>query len=191
MADRKFLGKIHEEPWEALAKGPREALSAIWNDYLAEALQVSPKSERYKVLRREIETAAGFKEVYESWNTLPPEARALAWRRLMTTSRNLIVERGQSCIRCGECCGKGSPTLLSPDLGLFSREILTWNDVYTMRPGEKATNREGQVIPLQKEHLKVREVPGSARPGGTFAAPPALHRGPRSVGIDSGAPGPL
>ena len=144
MADKKFLGKIHGEPWDALAKGPREALSTIWNDYLAEVLQISPKSERYKILRREIETAAGFKEVYESWNTLAPESRALAWRRLMTASRNQILERGQSCVRCGECCGKGSPALLSPDLGLFNREVLTWNDVYTMRAGEKATTREGE-----------------------------------------------
>ena len=161
MADKKFLGKIHEEPWDALAKGPREALSTIWNDYLGEVLQISPKSERYKILRREIETAAGFQEVYESWNTLAADSRALAWRRLMTASRNQILERGQSCVRCGDCCGKGSPVLLSPDLGLFNREVLTWNDVYTMRAGEKATTREGQVTALPEERLKVREVPGS------------------------------
>jgi Fe-S-cluster containining protein len=162
MTEKKFLGKIHhDEPWEALAKGPREVLAAVWNDYLGDVLQVSPQSERYKRLRQEIETAAGFAEVYENWNSLPPESRAVAWRRLMTASRNLILERSQSCIRCGECCEKGSPTLLGTDLGLFNREILTWNDVYTLRPGEKATDREGKVVPLQEERLKVREVPGS------------------------------
>jgi Fe-S-cluster containining protein len=161
MAEKKFLGKIHGEPWDALANGPREALATIWNDYLAEVLQVSPKSERYQILRREIEAATGFKEIYKNWNTLPPESRALAWRRLMTASRNHILKRGQSCVRCGECCGKGSPALLSPDIELFSREVLTWNDVYTLRAGEKATTREGQVTTLQEERLKVREVPGS------------------------------
>ncbi|MGB8993024.1 MAG: YkgJ family cysteine cluster protein [Desulfobaccales bacterium] len=161
MADKKFFGKIHGEPWEALAKGPREALGAIWNDYLAEVLQISPQSERYKILRREIETAAGFKEVYENWNTLPAESRAIAWRRLMTASRNQLLEQAERCVRCGECCEQGSPTLLAPDLQLFQREILTWNDVYTLRPGEQVTSREGQVAPLQAERLKVREVPGS------------------------------
>jgi Fe-S-cluster containining protein len=161
MADKKFSGKIHGEPWEALAKGPREALAAIWNNYLAEVLQVSPKSERYKILRRQIEAAAGFKEVYENWNTLPPESRAVAWRRLMTASRNQLLERGDNCVRCGECCEMGSPTLLSSDLGLFQREVLGWNDVYTLRAGEKATNREGEVTALREERLKVREVPGS------------------------------
>ena len=126
MADKKFLGKIHGEPWDALAKGPREALGTIWNSYLAEVLQVSPKSERYKIMRREIEAAAGFKEVYENWNTLSPESRAVAWRRLMTASRNHLLERGESCVRCGECCEKGSPTLLIGDLGLFQRDVLSF-----------------------------------------------------------------
>jgi Fe-S-cluster containining protein len=161
MAQKKFSGKIQGEPWEALAKGPREALAAIWNDYLAEVLQVSPKSERYKILRRQIEAAAGFKEVYDNWNTLPPESRAVAWRRLMTASRNQLLERGDTCVRCGECCEIGSPTLLSGDLGLFQREVLGWDDVYTLRAGEKATNREGEVTALKEERLKVREVPGS------------------------------
>ncbi|HZE21085.1 MAG TPA: hypothetical protein VE082_03440, partial [Desulfobaccales bacterium] len=116
MSDKKFVGKIHEEPWDALAKGPREVLAAIWTDYLGEVLQISPKSRRYQLLRREIETAAGFKEIYENWNTLPPEARAIAWRRLMTASRNRLLEQEEGCVRCGECCEQGSPTLLIPDL---------------------------------------------------------------------------
>jgi len=53
--------------------------------------------------RREIEAAAGYKEVYESWNTLPPESRAIAWRRLMTASRNQLLERATKCVRCGGC----------------------------------------------------------------------------------------
>jgi Fe-S-cluster containining protein len=161
MADKKFLGKIHGEPWEALAKGPRAALAPIWKDYLAEVLQAAPKSARYRILRREIEAAAGFKEVYESWNSLSPESRAIAWRRLMTASRNQLLERAGTCVRCGECCEKGSPTLLSLDLGLFHRDVLTLKDVYTLRPGEKATTREGEVTTLTEERLKVREVPGT------------------------------
>jgi len=79
----------------------------------------------------------------------------------MTASRNHLLERGEICVRCGECCEKGSPTLLSGDLGLFQREVLSLNDVYTLRPGEKATTREGEVTALTEERLKVREVPGS------------------------------
>jgi len=34
--------------------------------------------------------AAGFRSVFKSWNILPPESRAIAWRCLLTASRNPI-----------------------------------------------------------------------------------------------------
>lgn len=161
MAEKKFLGKIHDNPWESLAKGPREVMASLWEQYLAETLQLSPKSRRFKRLRREIENGAGFKEVYENWNSLALPSRGAAWRRLMTATKEKLQEVAESCVRCGECCELGSPTLLTHDLPLFQREVLTWNDVYTLRVGEKATDREGKVVALTEERLKVREVPGS------------------------------
>lgn len=161
MAPRKFLGKVHEDPGEALAKGTREVMASIWEEYLSAVLRISAQSGRYKILRRQIEDAAGYKEVYDNWNTLPLPARAAAWRRLMTAAGEKYQAVDESCIRCGECCTLGSPTLLTHDLPLFQQEIITWNDVYTLRPGEQVTNREGEVEPLPEERLKVREIPGS------------------------------
>jgi Fe-S-cluster containining protein len=161
MADKKFRGKIWEDPWEALAKGPREVMASIWQNYLTEVLGVSPKSGRFQVLRREIEGAAGFDLISKNWNTLPPESRAVAWQRLVTAARDKLQELGDTCVRCGECCGKGSPTLLTADLALFQQDTLTWNEVYTLRAGEQVTSRDGQVTTLKEERLKVREVPGS------------------------------
>ena len=161
MTERKFKGKIFADPWESLAKGPREVMASLWQQYLVETLQVSATSQRFKLLRREIEQAAGFKEVFANWNTLAVQSRAAAWQRLMTAARAKLQEVQDSCVRCGECCEKGSPTLLTPDLDLLQREVLTWNEVYTLRPGERVANREGEVVTLGEERLKVREVPGS------------------------------
>ena len=161
MAPRKFMGKVHEDPGEALAKGSREVMASVWEEYLSAILQISAQSGRFKILRRQIEEAAGFKEVYDNWNTLPLPARGAAWRRLMTAVGERHQAVAESCIRCGECCQLGSPTLLTHDLPLFQQEILTWNDVYTLRPGEQVTTRDGQVEALPEERLKVREVPGS------------------------------
>ena len=161
MAPKKFMGKVHEDPGEALAKGTREVMVSVWEEYLSAVLQISGQSGRFKILRRQIEDAAGYKEVYDNWNTLPLPARAAAWRRLMTAAAEKYKAVEESCIRCGECCTLGSPTLLTHDLPLFQQEILTWNDVYTLRPGEQVTNREGEVEPLPEERVKVREVPGS------------------------------
>jgi Fe-S-cluster containining protein len=161
MTPRKFKGKVHEDPGEALAKGPREVMASIWEEYLAAILQVAVNSGRFKILRRQIDAAAGFKEVFDNWNDLPLPARGAAWRRLMTAAKEKLEATAENCIRCGECCMLGSPTLLIHDLPLFQREILTWNDVFTLRPGEQVSNREGEVEPLVEERLKVREVPGS------------------------------
>ena len=52
MAAKKFMGKVHQDPGEALAKGSREVMASIWEDYLTAILQVSASSGRFKILRR-------------------------------------------------------------------------------------------------------------------------------------------
>lgn len=161
MTPKRFFGKVHQDPGEALAKGSREVMASIWEEYLAAILQVSAGSGRFQILRRQIENAAGFKEVCENWNTLPLPARGAAWRRLMTAAQEKYEAELDRCSRCGECCQSGSPTLLRQDLPLFQQEILTWNDVYTLRRGERVSSRAGRVEPLKEERLKLRELPGS------------------------------
>ncbi len=161
MAKKKFTGKIRTDPWEALAKGPREVMLSIWQEYLADLLGGSLKNARNKILRQEIEKAAGFADIYAAWNDLSPEERAEAWRRLVEAARERVEATREVCVRCGECCVGSSPTLLFADLPLLEKEILTWNDLYTLRAGELGTSREGKPVPLQEERLKIREVPGS------------------------------
>ena len=161
MTPKQFFGKVHQDPGEALAKGTREVMASIWEEYLAAILQVSADSGRYRILRRQLEDAAGFKEVSENWNTLPLPARGAAWRRLMTAAQEKCEATKDLCSRCGECCQSASPTLLRQDLRLFQEEILTWNDVYTLRREELVSSRAGRVEPLKGERLKLREIPGS------------------------------
>jgi Fe-S-cluster containining protein len=113
------------------------------------------------MVRRQIEEKAAFPEIYRDWNTMDIEARAAAWKRLIAAAKEVLWAGWETCVRCGECCELGSPTLLAPDLALFQKEVLTWNEVYTLRPGERVTSREGKADSLQEERLKIREVPGS------------------------------
>ncbi|MDD2901376.1 MAG: YkgJ family cysteine cluster protein [Syntrophales bacterium] len=161
MKEKKFLGKIRQDPWESLAKGPREVMASLWQEYLQEILNATQKSKRYQTVRRQIEEKADFPEMYRQWNDLDVEARAAAWKRLITAAKDVLWAGWETCVRCGECCELSSPTLLAPDLALFQKEILTWNEVYTLRPGEQVTNREGKPETLREERLKIREVPGS------------------------------
>jgi len=161
MTKRKFRGKVHQDPETALARGPREVMASLWQEYLAAILRISQESRRFQVLRRQVEEAAGFAEIFKAWNTLAPQERAPAWHKLLVAARDAYQATLENCLRCGECCELGSPTLLTPDLALFQQEVLTWNEVYTLRAGETVTSREGERATLKEERLKVREVPGS------------------------------
>jgi Fe-S-cluster containining protein len=161
MAKKKFTGKIRTDPWESLAKGPREVMVSLWQEYLADLLGGSLKNPRNHILRQEIEKAADFAGIFAAWNDLSPEERADAWHRLIEAARGRFEATREVCVRCGECCLRSSPTLLLPDLQLLEKDVLTWNDLYTLRPGEVGTSREGNPLPLQEERLKIREVPGS------------------------------
>jgi Fe-S-cluster containining protein len=136
-------------------------MASIWQEYLADLLRGGLKSERNRLLRQEIEKAAGFAEIYRTWNDMPPEARAEAWRRLVQTARTRAEVTRGVCLRCGECCQSSSPSLLLADLPLLQQEKLTWNEVYTLRAGDQETPKQGAPVILEQERLKIREVPGS------------------------------
>jgi Fe-S-cluster containining protein len=161
MAKKRFTGKIRTDPWESLARGPREVMVSIWQEYLEDLLGSSLKSARNRLIRQEVEKVAGFTEIYRNWNDLTPEERADAWRRLMSAARAHFEATREACLRCGECCLRSGPTLLLADLQLLQDETVTWKDLYTLRPGDLGTSREGTPVHLQEERLKIREVPGS------------------------------
>jgi len=161
MTPKRFTGKIRTDPWEALARGPREVMASIWQEYLEDLFGGGLKTARNRLLRQEIEKAAGFSEIWRDWNDLSPEERADTWRRLMIAVRAQFEASRGTCRRCGECCEHSGPTLLLSDLELIEKEILTLNDLYTLRRGDVETSQEGAPTPLQEERLKIREVPGS------------------------------
>jgi Fe-S-cluster containining protein len=161
MAKKRFTGKIRTDPWESLARGPREVMVSIWQEYLEDLLGGSLKSARNRLFRQEVEKAGGFSEIYRGWNDMGPEERADAWRRLISLARAQFEATREACLRCGECCLRSGPTLLLSDLQLLLDETITWKDLYTLRPGDVGTSREGTPVALQEERLKIREVPGS------------------------------
>jgi Fe-S-cluster containining protein len=69
-----------------------------------------------------------------------------------------MEEPRDHCIRCGECCLKGSPTLQLEDLNLVRKGLIGKKDLYTIRKGElvKDNINEGLVV-TKTELVKVRE----------------------------------
>jgi Fe-S-cluster containining protein len=75
-----------------------------------------------------------------------------------------MEERRDHCIRCGECCLKGSPTLQREDLNLVKKGLIGKEALYTIRKGElvKDNINEGLVV-TKTELVKVREGEGESK----------------------------
>jgi Fe-S-cluster containining protein len=83
------------------------------------------------------------------------------WAQVRSRLLKAAYETRPYCIKCGECCIKGSPTLDVEDIRLFESGRLGPKDVYTVRKGEIVfdTVHEQSFI-NDKERIKIRETPG-------------------------------
>ncbi|MGC8660723.1 MAG: YkgJ family cysteine cluster protein [Desulfomonilaceae bacterium] len=64
------------------------------------------------------------------------------------------------CVKCGECCVKGSPVLTVNDIALFESGKLGPKDIFTLRKGEIVYDpRHEKSLPNEEERIKIRETP--------------------------------
>jgi Fe-S-cluster containining protein len=69
----------------------------------------------------------------------------------------------ESCIRCGECCEKGGPTLHSEDRIFLQKGVLRPTHLFTLRAGELAYHPlEERLIELSDEVIKIKGMDGSS-----------------------------
>jgi Fe-S-cluster containining protein len=72
-----------------------------------------------------------------------------------------MEESRDHCIRCGECCLKGSPTLQAEDLNLVKNALIKKEALYTIRKGELVEdNINENLVVTETELIKVREKEG-------------------------------
>ena len=69
----------------------------------------------------------------------------------------------ESCIRCGECCEKGGPTLHSEDRIFLQKGVLRPTHLFTLRAGELAYHPlEERLIELSDDMIKIKSTDGSS-----------------------------
>ena len=62
------------------------------------------------------------------------------------------------CIRCGECCLEGSPSLHTKDLELIDKGDIERGILYTIRKGELVRdNVQGKMVIVDQEMIKIKE----------------------------------
>jgi Fe-S-cluster containining protein len=68
-----------------------------------------------------------------------------------------------SCVRCGKCCSMSSPSLLKEDMALFLSGVLSYDNTYTIRGGERIRSKgDGEIYESSVELIKIKDKDGTS-----------------------------
>jgi Fe-S-cluster containining protein len=107
-----------------------------------------------------VKNAPWFQALERTWDRLDPESREHEWQNVVARLVEISYAARPYCVRCGECCRSGSPSLHVQDLGLWSQGLLSPRQLFTLRKGELVhLNIEGRLGPLSEELVKIKPHP--------------------------------
>ncbi len=144
------------------AKWDRDAL--ITNlferlEFLAseQELQLAEKRVRYQV-----EHDAICQKLIASWPQDDESERVAVWKKLLRRGLETLEQIAPTCVQCGQCCRKSSPTLHRQDVELVRAEKIPVSNLVTLRKGEPVTSPFSNTpFYLPEECIKIREKPGT------------------------------
>ncbi|RMD54348.1 MAG: hypothetical protein D6828_04845, partial [Nitrospirae bacterium] len=141
-----------------------EEIDKIWRVTLLDVLDKIRIPHLFEEVSAEIMRRGMIEGIRADWHLLSLEKRAEKWRDFTDMMLNIAYSYRPYCLRCGECCRKGSPTLYREDASLLRDKIISMEDVYTLRKGEMAYDpiRE-RIHPLKSEMIKIKEEEGTKR----------------------------
>jgi Fe-S-cluster containining protein len=113
-------------------------------------------------IRYQVEQTPAFQKTVAEWEKLDSLGRLEAWKQLLVMAENATREILPTCVECGECCRKGSPTLQLEDLEILQSGHIPWDQLYTLRKGEPARSPfDGRPFVLPEDRIKIREKEGT------------------------------
>jgi Fe-S-cluster containining protein len=140
-----------------------ETFAARWREHLVTLARDHGAGLTFERVRYQAEQSPLHQRAAAEWGELSGEQRDELWSQLLDDSARNTAEPLPVCIRCGQCCRRGSPTLEVDDLELLGEERIPWRELYTMRRGEPASSpHTDQPFFLEAERIKIREKPGSS-----------------------------
>jgi Fe-S-cluster containining protein len=103
-----------------------------------------------------------FRQAFGQWAGWSEDRRENHWLVLSRALERKAYATRPYCLRCGECCRKGSPTFYREDLEIVRRGVVQREQLIALRPGEVGFSHEAQgLVVLAEERLKIREKPDS------------------------------
>jgi Fe-S-cluster containining protein len=116
--------------------------------------------EHYEQAMTLLKREALYRDLMNTWEKLQSAERKAKWQELVGLLPRVAYATRPYCLRCGECCRKGSPSLHQEDLGLLTSSLLSPRKIYTLRKGEPAKfTIEGRFGILPGELIKIKENP--------------------------------
>ena len=112
-------------------------------------------------VRYQIEQEPAYQEMLQQWSRWTGPQRLDAWKKIPEMAERAIRDVLPTCVQCGECCRKGSPTLLLEDLEILQSGGIPWEKLVTLRRGEPVRSAfEDKPAILVDERIKLQERPG-------------------------------
>jgi Fe-S-cluster containining protein len=116
--------------------------------------------ENFDKIIQQVRQEQWYQNLEGTWEVLKPQVRTREWKTVMTHLVEIAYSSRPYCVRCGECCLHGSPSLHLEDSVLVTQGIVSPRDLCTLRKGERAKlSVEGNVGTVQQEVVKIRERP--------------------------------
>lgn len=139
-----------------------DTLRQNWLEHLHSLIRESESPLPLKRLQYQLEQNTVYHDVMQRWPKMDGNTRLQAWKILLEYSEQAVGEILPTCVQCGECCRKGSPTLHMDDIELLGQGKLEWNQLVTLREGEPVRSpAKDEIFFLLDERIKVREKPGT------------------------------
>ncbi len=146
----------HPSGWDV------EQFQANWFSFLESIVKENSSLMPRRRIQYQIEQATAFGEIVSGWAEMSDTRRLDAWKRLLLVAEESAGEILPVCVRCGECCRQGSPTLHREDLELLRSGKIPWGRIMTLRSGEPVRSPfDGRPFVLSEERIKIREKDGS------------------------------
>jgi Fe-S-cluster containining protein len=109
-----------------------------------------------------IQTNSVFQDLLGNWSSWTESYRERCWDTLCREMEKAAYATRPYCLRCGDCCRQGSPTLFVEDMPILRQGIIKRPDLFTLRPGEIGFSGITQdLVLLTEERIKIKEKPGS------------------------------
>ena len=143
---------------ESLPQDLKE-LQARWPELLNTILQEAKSPADPETVAETLRRDKSFMDLVLGWEKMPTASQANAWEMIQDRLWDAARQTRPYCLRCGECCRRGSPVLFEQDRPILSSGVLGPQHLTTIRVGEKAfSNRLQKMVVVKKEQVKVKNA---------------------------------